>query len=64
MSLQKKLVESHFVLSCIVSKKNWNKEDKGYTMMLAMYLLRLANRLILGLSDVNNNNAGELGAEF
>ena len=38
---------------CVVSEKNWNtKEDKGKSLMHALYILWLAKRRISGRSDV------------
>ena len=40
--------------SCVVSEKNWNtKDDKGKSMVRALYVLQLAKRHISAQSDVN-----------
>ena len=40
---------------CIVSEKNWNtKEDKGKSMIRALYVLQLAKRHVSGRSDVDH----------
>jgi len=43
------LPEGSHITPSVISEKNWNKkEDKGKSMMHALYVLRLAKRYISG----------------